>query len=78
MDIYSKVGTKVIFAYPDSGYPHHQKTAAEHLELGRVYTVERIDVGGFHTDVFLAEVPGVAFNSVLFEHSVQTIHRHKE
>lgn len=67
MNIYAPPGTRVVFAHPTYGYTPHQETAAEHLVAGDVYTVESTDVGDFHTDVFLRERPGVAFNSVMFE-----------
>jgi len=67
MDIYAEPGTKVRFAYPDNGYDFHKKVAAKHLTEGEIYTVKITDVGSFHTDVYLNEVPGVAFNSVMFE-----------
>ncbi len=31
------------------------------------YTIERPDTGGWHTAVYLVEVPGKPFNSVVFE-----------
>lgn len=67
MDIYSPPGTKVVFAHPDWGYPYHQEVAAKHLKLGEKYTVDKTDPGDWSTRVYLREVPGVAFNSVLFE-----------
>lgn len=67
MDIHAKNGSKVVFSNPTNGYTHHQKTAAEHLEVGQEYAVDYTVVSNFHTDVFLIEVSGVAFNSVLFE-----------
>lgn len=67
MDIHAKNGSKVVFYHPANGYTHHQETAAKHLEVGQEYTVDYTDVGGYHTDVFLIEVPGVAFNSVMFD-----------
>lgn len=67
MNIYSNPGTKVIFANPTYGYPHDQEKAKQHLAVGQVYTVHHTEVSASHTDVYLAEVPGIAFNSVLFE-----------
>jgi hypothetical protein len=67
MDIHAKKGTKVIFANPNAGYDHHQKTAKEHLTVGETYTLDRTEVRAYHTDVFLKEIPGIAFNSVMFE-----------
>ena len=67
MDIYAKKGTKVIFSNPEGGYDPHIETAKKHLEVGKEYTVDHTEVGDFHTDVYLEEVPKVAFNSCLFE-----------
>ncbi len=67
MDIYAEPGTKVRFAFPNNGYDFHKETAKQHLIEGEIYTVKITDVGSFHTDVYLQEVPGVKFNSVMFE-----------
>ncbi len=67
MDIYAKKGHKIIFSSPTAGYPNHQETAAKYLTVDNVYTVDYTDVGGWHTDVYIKEVPGVAFNSVMFD-----------
>jgi hypothetical protein len=37
------------------------------LEVGKVYTVDRIEVHSWHTKVYLKEMPGKVFNSVHFE-----------
>lgn len=66
MNIYAKPGTKIKFSRPTAGYEHHQETAARYLTVGNVYTVHETDVGGWHTDVYLTEFPGIAFNSVMF------------
>jgi len=67
MDIYAKPGTEIIFNHPSNGYDHDQEEAKNHLILGSVYTVERTVVHSWHTDVYLKEVPGISFNSVLFD-----------
>ncbi len=67
MDINSKKGTKVVFANPGSGYEPEQELAKEHLKVGATYTVDRTEVGRFHTKVFLEEIPDVPFNSVMFD-----------
>lgn len=72
MDIYAKNGDRVVFRHPDAGYPHHSRKAKKLLKAGQTYTVERTDVGGFHTDVYLVEFPGEGFNSVLFEDAPTT------
>lgn len=43
------------------------KKNANMLTVGQVYNVTGVDVQSWHTEVYLAEIPGVAFNSVLFE-----------
>lgn len=37
------------------------------LTVGDIYTVTDVEVHSWHTNVYVAEIPGVAFNSVLFE-----------
>ena len=43
MDIYSKPGTKVVYAYPDNGYNYECELAKEILVIGNVYEVEKMD-----------------------------------
>lgn len=57
----------VVFAHPENGYPHDREMGAEHLTVGAVYTVESAHMEAWHTTYRLSEVPGKAFNSVLFE-----------
>lgn len=66
MDIYAKEGSKVVFDKPDAGYQGAVEKAAKHLTVGSTYTVERTEVGGWSTDVYLKEVEGVSFNSCMF------------
>ncbi len=67
MNVGAKKGDKVICRCPDSGNLGDQERAKKHLVLGMVYTVERIVVSGYRTDVYLQEVEGVPFNSVQFD-----------
>ena len=67
MDIYAKKGTKIKFTNPNNGRAHDQETAKKHLTVGHDYTVKATDVSDWHTDVFIKEIPGVAFNVVMFE-----------
>ncbi len=67
MNIYALPGHMVRCSTHTAGYEYHQEIARKHLKLGAEYTVDHTVVGGWHTDVFLVEVPGVAFNSVFFE-----------
>lgn len=61
-----KIGSKVYFMYPDNGHDVDIKRCANFLELGKEYTLERYDVGGFHTNIWIKGLPNRAFNSVNF------------
>lgn len=67
MNIYAQRGDKVIFSHPNAGGWGDSEKCAKHLELGAEYTVQETEVDPWHTDVYLQEVPGVAFNSVMFD-----------
>jgi hypothetical protein len=43
MDVLTlKPGDRVIFCYPNNGYTHEQKVAAEKLIVGEVYTLAQL------------------------------------
>lgn len=66
MNLRTLPGSQVIFnASVDDDLPDAVKARA-HLRVDDVYTVERVDVGNFYSEVFLREVPRVGFNTVLF------------
>ena len=67
MNIYAEHGDKVKFSVPDAGYSYNREQCKKHLELGKVYTIDYTEVISYHTDVYLVEIPGIAFNSVNFE-----------
>lgn len=67
MNIHSSRGTKVVYCNPKAGYSPDQKLAKKHLTVGTTYTVTGTRIHNWHIDVFLKEVPGVEFNSVLFD-----------
>lgn len=67
MNIYAKKGDKVIFCNPENGRLYNQEDCFKYLKLDQVYTVDHTDVFGSSTDVYLQEVPGVSFNSVMFD-----------
>lgn len=67
MNIYAKSGTTVVYSDAISGYDYDQETARKHLVFGQEYTVDYTDVRSCHTNVYLQEVPGVSFNSVIFD-----------
>lgn len=66
MNIYARCGDKVIYMHPTYGYISDQDQCRKHLVLEAPYTIERISIGRSHTNVYLQEIPGVAFNSVMF------------
>jgi len=66
MNIYSLYGTRVKFH--KSNRDHSSFVSAnETLEDGKIYTVDFTVVQGWRTDVYLVEITGNGFNSVLFE-----------
>lgn len=65
MNIYSPQGAKVVFT-GKGGYQAELERACKSLVVGEVYTVERTEVGDWHTSVYLKERPGESFNSVQF------------
>jgi len=73
MNIYALEGFNVTVAQDPGngsvrgGDESDKELVGKYLEVGREYTVERTEVHGWHTEVFLREVPGVAFNSTNFE-----------
>lgn len=69
-DIYSRTGTKVIAGFKNgelqNGYDHDKTFGEKYLKPNVVYTIEKTEVEGWHTDFYLQELPGVFFNSVHF------------
>ena len=65
-NIYADEGTKVRYT-GEGGHDSHKDFANKHLKRGEVYTIDHTDVGNWHTDVYLQEMPDKAFNSVHFE-----------
>lgn len=66
MNIYSRLGDKVIFDHPDAGYTYDQNKAKEYLKIGAIYTVDKTIVHSYSSEVFLLEFKNVSFNTVLF------------
>ena len=67
MNIYALKGHKVKVSNLSGGYEYHREVANKHLTIGNHYTIEKTDVDSWNTDVYLKEIPGIAFNSVYFE-----------
>jgi len=68
MEPYTPSGEKVTVT-EDSinyGYDSDKEKANKLLKVGGIYTIDYTEVGGWHTDVYLKEFPGVYFNSVHF------------
>jgi len=70
MNIYAKKGTKVVFKFPENGYPYERKTAEKYLRVGETYTVESVIIDSWVSSVELQEIPNVRFNTVHFAHLV--------
>ena len=70
MNIRAKQGDKVRYCNFNCGRISDLAECDRYLYRGCVYTVERTVVHGFHTEVFLQEVEGIGFNSVMFESAV--------
>ena len=77
MNIYATNGHRVKCSNLTGGYD--QTNAKKHLTVGNVYKIDYTEVGGYNTDVFLQEFPGIRFNSVFFEDdSVQDLENNKK
>jgi hypothetical protein len=74
VDVYAKPGTKLFGDFKNGvirgGYDHDKDKAMQHIREGVIYELERADVGGWHTDFFLKEFPGIRFNSVHFVYPI--------
>jgi len=62
-----KHGDKVVYANPKNGMSYDKEQAEKHLKLNGTYTIDFLNIGKWHTDVFLIEFPYERFNSVMFE-----------
>ena len=65
MNIYAKRGDMVVFT-GEGGYEYEREAAKTMMDVGEVYIVDRTEVSGWRTDVYLRGVPG-KWNSALFE-----------
>jgi len=64
--IHSEEGTKIFLETFSAGSSYEQLVATNHLSFFKEYTVDKIEVGSWHTDVWLKEIPEISFNSVFF------------
>jgi hypothetical protein len=67
MNLETKKGDKIYCSTLTAGYSSDQEHAEEHLVLNKEYTVERIVISNWSSEVFLIEKPGIPFNTVLFK-----------
>ena len=65
MSLTSQPGSKVIF-HGNGGYVGEQVQAKIFLQIGKEYTVQTMDVGGFTSYVSLEEIPDKSFNTTMF------------
>lgn len=63
----ARLGSRLKFKNPLNGYHADQALARLNLRVDHVYTLSAISIHAFHTEIYLVEVPGVSFNSVMFE-----------
>ena len=66
MDIQAKPGTKVKFIGKGS-YDNDMHNAFDHMDVGEVFTVKNIDIDPWISHVEFEELPGITFNTVMFE-----------
>jgi hypothetical protein len=46
-----------------NGYDSDKRHVEKHLKIGIVYTISRINIQDWKTDIYLEEVPEIPFNS---------------
>jgi hypothetical protein len=61
-----RAGLSVIAAFPRNGYDPDKARFERYLKFGQTYTVDRFEIEGWVTNVWLKEIPDVMFNSVQF------------
>lgn len=54
------------YVYPENGTSHDKERNARHLEVGKEYKVDCVEICRCHTFVFLVGIEAI-FNSVNFE-----------
>ena len=69
--IHADHGTKVVF-HGFGGYHCDRIVAYQNLNVGHIYVVDKMVVGSRCTEVHLIEVPGIPFNSVLFDEVIMS------
>lgn len=67
MNLRATEGDKVILRTLDVGYESHKELVKKYLVLNSIYTVDWVAVDSWSSEVYLKEVPGIAFNTVFFK-----------
>lgn len=69
MDIHAEEGHKIIVTEEtiNNGFPSDRKRALDYLEVGKIYTVDSIDIGKWSSKVTLKEIPTISFNTACFK-----------
>ena len=68
MSIHQKKGWYVFYKGSPYGTESDREKARKHkLELGKTYTIEKIDIIASTVEVYLQEFPGIAFSNLLFD-----------
>lgn len=66
MDIYTAPGEKIVFT-GEGGYPYEGINAKKILDIGKVYTINNIEIHSSCSYVKLNEITGEVFNTTMFE-----------
>lgn len=67
MDIWNSQPREILCIRNDKGGMIVSSTHNDLLEVGKTYTLVDIEIHNWFTIVWLAEFPGIEFNSVMFE-----------
>lgn len=61
----------VRYSFPNAGTQNDQTDAKTYLTLGKVYTIQRVEVFNWSSVIELVEFPGIEFNTILFSHTLK-------
>lgn len=68
--LHCEKGCKVTVSTFNAGYEMEKKTMEQLFKIGEIYTIDKVVVGSFYSNVYLMEFPGKKFNSVFFRRVV--------
>jgi hypothetical protein len=74
--IYCEKGDRIVFINYN-GSEYDLKKAQQYLNEGQYYTVNKIDIGSWCSDIYLEEFPDINFNSVMFKRSTLGLRRER-